>query len=255
MHAAPQSKSLVHLEQVAIGYRRPLLPAFDLEISPGELIGVVGPNGAGKSTLLETMCGILPPLSGRVTFPGGRPRIGYVPQRGALDSLWPLSAREVVALNAVPQLSLFGRLGRSHYERADRELVDFGIGEVAEKPFRELSGGQRQRVLLARASSIDPQLLVLDEPTSALDPVGEERLIAELARLARERSIAIVIVSHRLTLTARVAQRLVLLDKDRDFFRFGTTAELLEPEVLREMYGADATVEHVDGVPLIRFSV
>jgi ABC-type Mn2+/Zn2+ transport system ATPase subunit len=246
---------LVRFEQVSLGYRKPLLPPIDFSVRPGVFLGVVGPNGSGKSTLLKTLCGIIAPLGGRLVWPGGRPRIGYVPQRNAIDSIWPISAREVVALGRVPGLSLFGQLRARHLEEADETLKQVGLEGLGHRPFRELSGGQRQRVLLARALAIEPQLLVLDEPTSALDPVGEQRLLGDLARLNEDQGIAVVVVSHQLSLTARISEELAILDGERQVFRHGPTEEITKPEILEEIYGAKATVHHMDGAPVITFEV
>jgi len=250
-----KSDVLLRFEQVSLGYQKPLLPPIDFSVKAGVFLGVVGPNGSGKSTLLKTLCGIIPPLAGNIAWPGGRARIGYVPQRNAIDSIWPISAREVVALGRVPSLSLFGQLRRKHFEQADETLKSVGLAGLGHRPFRELSGGQRQRVLLARALAIEPSLLVLDEPTSALDPVGEQRLLGDLARLNEDKGIAVVVVSHQLSLTARISEELAILDGERQVFRHGTTEEITRPEILEEIYGAKATVHHMDGAPVITFEV
>lgn len=249
------SRDLLRFEQVSLGYQRPLLPPIDLRVKAGVFLGVVGPNGSGKSTLLKTLCGIIPPLAGNIVWPTGRARIGYVPQRNAIDSIWPISAREVVALGRVPSLSFFGQLRKSHFEQADETLKSVGLAGLGHRPFRELSGGQRQRVLLARALAIEPNLLVLDEPTSALDPVGEQRLLSDLARLNEEQGIAVVVVSHQLSLTARISEELAILDGERQMFRHGPTEEITRPEILEAIYGAKATVHYMDGAPVITFEV
>ena len=250
-----KTEELVRFEQISLGYAKPLLPPIDFSVKAGVFLGVVGPNVSGKSTLLKTLCGITAPLGGKLVWPAGRPRIGYVPQRNAIDSIWPISAREVVALGRVPSLSLFGQLRAKHFEEADDTLERVGLAGLGRRPFRELSGGQRQRVLLARALAIEPQLLVLDEPTSALDPVGEQRLLGDLARLNEEQGIAIVVVSHQLSLTARISEELAILVGGRQMFRHGPTEEITRPEILEEIYGAKATVCHVDGATVITFEV
>jgi ABC-type Mn2+/Zn2+ transport system ATPase subunit len=224
-----------------------------LRVLAGQFLGVVGPNGGGRSTLIKTLCGILKPVSGAVEYPGGQPRIGYVPQRDEVNELFPLSAEEVVTLNLVPRLAPFKRLGRAHREKALAALARVGLSDVAHLPFRDLSGGQKQRVLLARALVIEPDLLVLDEPTAALDPVAEQRLMDELARIHREEKLGIVVVSHQLALTAGYAKCLAIVHRRRDLFRVGPTEEIIAPESLKEIFGAEARVQKVDGHWVIHF--
>jgi ABC-type Mn2+/Zn2+ transport system ATPase subunit len=244
---------LIHLRDVAIGYGAPLLPPLSLRVEPGQFLGVVGPNGGGKSTLVKTMCGILKPVAGKVETPGGKPRIGYVPQRDEVNELFPLSAAEVVRLNLVPQLSPLGRLNSEHRKKALTTLERVGLSDQAHLPFRDLSGGQKQRVLLARALVIEPDLLVLDEPTAALDPVAEQRLMEELSRIHQDQKLGIVLVSHQLALTAAYAQCLAIVHRRRDLFRVGPTQEIIAPQALKEIFGAPAKVQKVDGHWVIHF--
>jgi len=244
---------LVALREVSIGYGRPILPSITMDVAAGDFVAVVGPNGAGKSTLLKTLCGVLRPLAGEVIFPGGRPFVGYVPQEGALDPIFPFSAKEVVALNLVPSLPLSRWLRRRHYLLAEQALDRMGIGDLRERPFRELSGGQKQRVLLARALVIEPRLLVLDEPAAGLDPVAEERFLGELTAMNRADDLAVVLVTHQLARAASVAHRLVIVDRERQLVRLGPTAEIMTPEVLSTIYGARVAVHGTADGLLIRF--
>ena len=115
-------------------------------------------------------------------YPQGRPRIGYVPQCKSLNELFPLTSREVVALNLVPNLGLWERLKGTHWDKADHWLERLNLQELRCLLFQELSGGQKQRVLMARALVVDPQTL-LDEPSSALDAAAEHRMLDELQEL------------------------------------------------------------------------
>lgn len=239
------AETLIRLRDVSVGYRKPLLPPVSLDVRPGEFLGVVGPNGGGKSTLVRTMCGIIRPVRGVVEYPRGRPRIGYVPQREALDDIFPLSAREVVAMSLVPNLRLFQTLGRPQWRLADEWLARLGVGDLGDRPFRQLSFGQKQRVQLAAALVVEPDVLVLDEPDAALDPGVEERMLALVRRLYRERHMAVVLVSHQLNTTAALATRVAVVDQYRGVFRIGDAADVLRPEVLAELYGAEALIcEH-----------
>lgn len=238
----PVKTPLLVLDELTLGYREPLLGPLSLEIARAEFLGVVGPNGGGKSTLVRTLCGLLPPLAGRVRFPGGRPLIGYVPQRRHLDPLFPLTAQDLVALNLVPGLPTFGTLGGAHRRRARQALAQVGLEEMAGTPFRQLSGGQQQRALLARALVLEPGLIVLDEPTEGLDARAHADLTGRLLELHESRTVTIVLVGHDLALLRRHATRVLLVDHRNHAFRSGDPAEFLSGEHLREIYGLGETL-------------
>lgn len=202
---------LAVLDGAAIGYTTPLLSSLHLRLAQGEALFVVGPNGGGKSTLVKTLIGVLKPLAGRVEFPSGRPRIGYVPQRERFDPVFPFCALDVVALGLVPSLHPWQRLSAQHYQRARMALAEFDVAELAQRPFRELSGGQQQRVLLARAVATDPELIVLDEPLAALDRASTAAIERKLAALKQENR-TLVVITHSLAFARRLATRVVAVD-------------------------------------------
>jgi ABC-type Mn2+/Zn2+ transport system ATPase subunit len=201
---------LLEARGLAVGHGgRPAAEGVDLALAAGECVGVIGPNGAGKTTLLRTLAGLQPPLAGKITRAPGL-RVGYVPQSGSLDPVFPFRARDVVAMAAPGGwLPLAGR--RERTRRTEEALARTGAAELAGLPFRALSGGQKQRVLVARALAAGPRLLALDEPATGLDPEAEAALRALLRRLRVEEGIAILLVTHALGVVAREADRVVLL--------------------------------------------
>ena len=238
---------LVAVEGAAIGYGgRPLLRGIDLSVAPGDFLAVVGPNGGGKTTLLLTLLGALPPVEGRLVRP--RPvRVGYVPQREHVDSIWPFTAGEVVLMGLVPALGPLRRPGRADRERALRSLGRVGIENLANRWYGELSGGQRQRTLIARALVADPELLAVDEPTNGMDPGAELATMDLLGDLHRAGDLAIVMVSHRIDAVANHARSLAIVDKDKRLFRVGPLDAMLRPEALEALYGRRVTVRQEDG--------
>ena len=191
------------LEGCSFGYASvPVLTGVDLEVAPGDFVGIVGPNGAGKTTLLRGLLGLLPPSAGRVRRDGIE--FGYVPQRDSLDSVFPVSVGEVVEMGCygADAKPTGGRRALSEHVRASLELVR--LEDRAGARFSSLSGGQRQRVLLARALVSRPNFLVLDEPTSGVDQPTLELLLEVLLRLNREEGLAIWLVSHQLELLRSV---------------------------------------------------
>ena len=189
MSAAPEP--LLELAGARLGYgRASVLAEVDLALHREDYLLVLGPNGAGKTTLLRGLLGIDPLLSGERRARG---RLGYVPQRGALDPIYPLRARQIVAMGLLGEARQPRAVQRARVEAA---LEACGIAAAGETLFRELSGGQSQRVLIARALVSDPDLLVLDEPSNNLDPRGQVEVAALLDQL-HAAGRALVLVSHR----------------------------------------------------------
>lgn len=245
------SGPLLRLQGAAIGYGRPaLLAPVDLSVSPGDFLAVVGPNGGGKTTLLRTLLGALAPVAGRVERREGL-RVGYVPQREHVDTVWPFTAGEVTLMGRVPVLGLWRRPGREDRDAARRALARVGVEHLAERRFGELSGGQRQRTLIARALAAEPELLALDEPTSGMDPAAELALMDLLRDLNGSGGLAVVMVSHRLEAVANYARALAFVDKDQGLFRVGSLDEMLRPEALGALYGRAVAVREEAGRRLV----
>lgn len=198
------SSLLLRLTGTSFGYgRNEVLAGVNLSVHTGELIGLSGENGGGKSTLLHGVLGLLPPRSGSREVQTRR--LGYVPQRDALDPLYPWSAFEVVLQGAYGRLEgLLQKIGSSVRDEAKASLERVGMTELAKAPFASLSGGQRQRILIARALMMKPDLLALDEPTSGLD-AGARSAIFELMCELRDEGRGLVLVSHDWERMAAVA--------------------------------------------------
>jgi ABC-type Mn2+/Zn2+ transport system ATPase subunit len=217
---------------------RPLLPPLDLAVHTGELWGVIGPNGGGKTTLLRTLLGLLPPVAGGVSRPRAGTSVGYVPQRGELDPAVPMRALDAV-LSGTDRGWSFLRPGFSRAQRAaaTQALVDVGLAHLARARLSELSEGQRQRVLLARALAGAPSVLLLDEPTSAMDLAAERAVFEQLVGLRRQRGVALVVVSHHLSLLGEHATHLAVLDQDEGLALLGPRAEVMARPEFLERYG------------------
>ncbi|HET6922839.1 MAG TPA: metal ABC transporter ATP-binding protein [Anaeromyxobacteraceae bacterium] len=240
---------LVRLAGAAVGYGRPLLEGIDLEISPGDFLAVVGPNGGGKTTLLRTLLGSLPPLAGRRESASSL-RVGYVPQREAVDPLWPLSAGDVVLMGRVRRAGPGRPLRRADRERARLALERVGLADLWGRSFRNLSGGQRQRTLIARALAAEPDLLALDEPTSGMDPAAELGAM-DLLRDLHRGGLSVVMVSHRLEAVANYAARLAFVGQEQRLWRVGCLDDMLQPEALSALYGRPVTVREENGRRLV----
>jgi len=239
--------SLISLEEASVGYGgRPLLSGINLTIREGDFLAVVGPNGGGKTTIVRTALGALPLISGRLV--GRRPlRIGYVPQREHVDTIWPFRAGEVVLMGRVPLLGTLRRPGPADHEAVHRAMARVHIHDLADHAYGDLSGGQRQRTLIARALAADPELLALDEPTNGMDPAAELATMDLLKELHGTGELSVVMISHRLENVANYAHTLAFVDKDKELFRVGQMDAMLRPEALSALYGRRVAVRELEG--------
>lgn len=198
----------------------PALRGADLSVDAGEIVAVLGPSGSGKSTLLHCAAGILPPVSGTVTFRGvdladltdarrsdlRLREFGFVFQFGQLIS--ELTCRENVSL----PLRLLGRGRRDAVATADQWLERLGVGEIAGHRPGQVSGGQAQRVAVARALAHRPAVIFADEPTGALDSLQSEQVMRLLVEAVRETDAALVLITHDARVAAYSDREIVVRD-------------------------------------------
>ena len=244
---------------IRAGYRdRDVLRGVDLVAREGELVAIIGPNGAGKSTLLRVLAGLIVPTAGRVTIGGAdvntmdrrtvARRIAVVPQ--VFETLFPFTVREIVALGRTARLGPLGVLGQEDARAVMRALEELAATDLADRRIDRISGGERQRAVLAMALAQETEVLLLDEPTAHLDPAHQRATLEHVARLARERQLAVVAVLHDLNLASALATRIVVMD-DGSIVRDGDPREVLTATLVREVFGAGLDVITHDGRPFV----
>lgn len=233
-----QDAELIRCEQLEVGYRgHAILPPFDVSIGAGEFWVVIGKNGAGKTTWFRTMLGHLSPVKGRVDRSAGV-RVSYVPQRAALDPLFPLAARDVVRMGVERGTSFLGLQLREPPAVAEA-LRDVQAEALADRPFRDLSEGQKARVLLARLVAGKPALAFLDEPTAAMDVVAERQAFEYLESLRQRHGVTVVVVSHYLGLAKEFATHAVFLDQDCGSVVQGSPEDVFGHADFHRSYGTE----------------
>jgi len=233
--ALPPINGRITFERVTFRYRPDapeVLAGIELEIKPGEVIGIVGRSGSGKSTLTKLVQRLYTPEQGRVLVDGQdlaladpawlRRQLGVVLQE---NFLFNRSVRENIALSD-PGMSLDRVIqaatlaGAHEFISTLPEGYDTKVGEQG----AGLSGGQRQRIAIARALVTNPRILILDEATSALDYESEHAVMQNMRSICQGRTV--MIIAHRLS-TVRRANRIVVVDQGK-IVESGTHDELVQ---------------------------
>ena len=208
-HVLPLELRRLSLEA---GGRR-LIDSIDLKVEEPGITVILGPNGAGKSLLLRLAHGLVVPTEGTILW-GGRPMDDEIRRRQAMVFQKPVLLRRTSAANITYALGLRG-IARSERESRARQALELaGLERHAFTPARVLSGGEQQRLCLARALSLDPEVLLLDEPTASLDPASTlaiERLLIG----AKHRGIKVIVVTHDVGQARRLAQDVIFLHHGR----------------------------------------
>ncbi|MGV3615849.1 MAG: ABC transporter ATP-binding protein [Fimbriimonas sp.] len=232
----PKVEGAVKFVDVHFGYdhAREVLHGIDLEVKPGEMIGLVGHSGAGKSTLINLLMRFYDPTQGHIELDGidlrkvqledFRRQVGVVLQE---SYLFPGSVRGNIAYGR-PDASLEEIMAAAKAANAHDFIVNFPDGYdtyVGERGQR-LSGGERQRIAIARAILHNPKVLILDEATASVDTETERMIQEALENLVEGRTV--FAIAHRLS-TLRNADRLVVIDKGK-VAEIGTHEELLAKE-------------------------
>lgn len=210
------STPLIELKEVTVRYdgRLPVLSDINLEINSGDFLAISGPNGGGKTTLLKVILRLLRPTSGRVIYRNTEGReirdlhIGYLPQKSAIDTRFPITVGEVIRSGLLR--SLYNKMRPADTEQVERIMKLTDTGSFRNQPIGELSGGQLQRTLLARAIVSNPDILVLDEPLSYVDKRFEQQIYGIMEELASHTTI--VLVSHEMSIISGMANRHIIVD-------------------------------------------
>ncbi len=241
---------LWQLEQVGFGYGTcPVLREINLLLEKGRCYGILGPNGSGKTTLLDLLCSLLEPKTGTIQLCGQsladwQPRqlarkVALVPQDFVVR--FGFSVREVVEMGRHPHLGRFAALSQQDHRLVDSVMDELGITALANRPVTHLSGGEKQRVAVARALAQDPEVLLLDEATSNLDIFHSLSILGTIGRRVREQGLTVIAALHDLNLAGFFCDQLIFLRQGK-LLHQGSVDEVLQAEVIREVYGVEAQV-------------
>ena len=231
-----------------------VLKEVRFEVEGGEVVAILGPNGAGKSTLLKCISGILKPRKGLVMVEGSpleslgpqelAKRLGYVAQINVGNFMTVFDA---VLLGRRPYIG-WG-VGEEDIKLVEEALKLVGLEKLSLRRTNELSGGELQRVMLARALVQEPRILLLDEPTNNLDLRNQLEVMKLVSEITHQRDIATIVVMHDINLSLRYADKFLVM-KEGIIYAEGRR-EVIEPQLVKEVYGIEALVENIRGFPTV----
>ena len=241
----------LRIEDLHFSYRdKPVLNGINLDIIPGEIIGIIGPNGCGKTTLLKHLNRNLNPAVGRVLLDHTdieemaksdiAKHIAVVPQSNEIH--FSFTARDIVMMGRMPFLKKFQGETSEDIRIVDEAMRKTNILGFENRFINTMSGGERQRVIIARALAQTPEIILLDEPTLHLDISNQFDVLDLVKKLSEEDGLTVVIVSHDLPMVVRYCHRIVML-KDQKIFAMGTPEEVLTEENIREVFNVNAVLE------------
>lgn len=236
---------------------RDILLLDRLALASEGMTAILGHNGSGKSTLMALMARQMRPDAGRIMLEGGpldgyrqkelARRVSFLPQR--LPPVAGLSVRDLAGLGRFAWRGALGRMGPADHAVIAQAMHDTGCEDMADHMVDTASGGERQRAWIAMLLAQEAPVLLLDEPTAALDLAHAYDVMALLHRLSREARRRVVVVLHDINLAARYADRVVALKGGQVAFD-GSPGRLLDPDVLRDLYGIEMTLlPHPGGPP------
>lgn len=193
-------KQGLRIENIHVHYGKTCaIESISLHIRSQQLIALVGKNGSGKTTLLKTICGLVKPNQGHLTWSekpidASTGCIAYFPQRETVDWNFPITVRGLVEMGRFPHIGWFGRFSQDDQKKVDQALRQMNLMEIQNRQINALSGGQQQRTFIARALAQQADVLLLDEAFNGLDYPAQQHLAELLNNVARAGPL--VIISH-----------------------------------------------------------
>lgn len=249
------TQELMAAKNISFTYDTSLvLKDISVSIQEQEFIGLIGPNGSGKSTLLKIIGGILKADSGSIQFKGSpiseinkklfAQSVSWIPQDHPM--VFPFKVSEIVMMGRHPYLSALSFESEEDFDITRRAMETTITSQFSDRYFNEISGGEKQRVMIASALAQNPEMMLLDEPTSALDLKYQVQILNILKNLNANHNMTLVIAMHDLNLASRFCNRLVLLSEG-EIVRDGTPEQVLEKDILEQVYGIDIDLSTRDG--------
>ncbi|MDU6783810.1 energy-coupling factor transporter ATPase [uncultured Peptoniphilus sp.] len=218
--------NLTHIYSEGLPFEKKAIDDINLKIEENEFIGLIGHTGSGKSTFIQHLNGLLKPSSGEIILDGMkvsksssnltelRKKIGLVFQYPEYQLFEETIERDIAFGPGNLDLSEEEVLNRV---KSSMDSVGLDYETYKDKSPFELSGGLKRRVAIAGVLAMEPKVLILDEPTAGLDPRGRDEILSEIKNIHEKRKITVILVSHSMEDVARIAERIIVMDKGKVF--------------------------------------
>ncbi len=240
----------LELEGVKFAYpSREILHGITFKAGSGEILGIIGQNGCGKTTLLKCINATLKTSAGKITVDGTdvsvlskreiAKRMGFVMQTAS--TTFPFTVYETVLMGRYARKGLMESDSEEDERAVYQAMRDTGIVKFADRDIDELSGGERRRVMIARALVQEPDILLLDEPTLHLDINHQFDLMDLITRLAREKDMLVVLVTHDIILAARYCSRVIAVIHGR-IGAAGSVEEVFTEDNMRDLFDIETEI-------------
>ena len=218
--------NLTHIYSEGMPFEKRAIDNLNLKIEENEFIGLIGHTGSGKSTFIQHLNGLLKPSSGEIIIDGKK-----IDKSGT--NLTELR-KKIGLVFQYPEYQLFEEtiekdiaFGPNNLELSEEEvlkrvknsmdLVGLDYEIYKDKSPFDLSGGLKRRVAIAGVLAMEPKVLILDEPTAGLDPRGRDEILSEIKSIHEKRKITVILVSHSMEDVAKIAERIIVMDKGKLF--------------------------------------
>ena len=260
-------KSMLRVQDLTVEYGgRVAVDGINLDVTEGDLLGIVGPNGAGKTTLFRAILG-LQKYTGHIELFGYGPDhltsliplVGYVPQRISFEPNFPATVHDVVSMGMVSERGIaagarliqerghawnrtYKKIGRTE-DRIAAVLNTAGLGHLRDRRIGELSGGEQQRVFIAKSLIKDPLLMILDEPVTGVDVEAQTKFYSVIKKINEENGITIVWSSHDLDAIEKYASRVACMN--RNLFFHGAKEKFFSDEKILKTYTESTMQMHM----------
>ncbi|MEY8764915.1 MULTISPECIES: energy-coupling factor transporter ATPase [Clostridium] len=238
-------ENLTHVYMEGSPFEKKALDDVNIEITDGEFIALIGHTGSGKSTLIQHINGLLKPTSGKIIIDGvditeKKLNLNFIRKKVGLVFQYP---EYQLFEETIEKDIAFGpkNLGLNSEDVSGRvkkamSMVGLDYEEYKDKSPFELSGGQKRRVAIAGVVAMEPKMLILDEPTAGLDPKGRDDILGQIKNLHDEYNMTIILVSHSMEDVAKLADRIIVMNKGKCILD-GSPAEIFNKIDVLESVG------------------
>lgn len=235
---------MIEARNLSISYDRLIIDDISFKLEEGKVNILMGRNGSGKSTILNAISGIKA-HRGEIKTSG---KVSYLNQN--INSKIRFTVFETILLGKVADLSL--RISKEDKKEAEKILDILDIRSYRDRYINRLSGGEVQKVFIGQALVANPKVLLLDEPVSALDLKNQYEIMRIITDLTRKLNLTTLISLHQIGLIEKFADHIILIN-DKKIYREGTSKEVMDEKMFREVFDMETDIRDFDGNRYIYF--